>query len=103
MVKFGRLVTADPHGTAILATLCAIADVLDRDGAPVNYEHRRELAGQIELLDSETRIGSVVSGSGPGSWSSAMPSVGGDQVSGSFWHPWVLRDACVRGSGGARA
>jgi hypothetical protein len=54
MVKFGRLVTADPHGTAILATLCAIADMLDRDGAPINYEHRRELAGQIELLDSDT-------------------------------------------------
>ena len=27
---FGRLVTADPHGTAILAALCALADSLDQ-------------------------------------------------------------------------
>lgn len=54
MSMFGRLVTADPHDTAILAALCAIADSLDRDGAPIDYEHRRKLASQIELLDSNT-------------------------------------------------
>ena len=46
MVKFGRLVTADPHGTAILAALCALADSLDRDGAPIDYERRRKLASR---------------------------------------------------------
>jgi hypothetical protein len=51
MIKFGRLVTADPHGTAILAALCALADYLDRHGAPVDYQRRRELAAEIELLD----------------------------------------------------
>ena len=52
MVKFGQLITADPHGTAILAALCAIADSLDCDGAPIDYERRRKLADEIELLDS---------------------------------------------------
>ena len=32
MVKFGRLVTADAHGTAILAALCALADRLRAGG-----------------------------------------------------------------------
>lgn len=54
MVVFGRLITADPHGTAILAALCAIADSLDRHGAPIDYQRRRKLASEIELLDSET-------------------------------------------------
>ena len=51
MIKFGRLVTADPHGTVILAALCALADHLDRHGAPIDYQRRRELAVEIELLD----------------------------------------------------
>ena len=53
MVKFGRLVTADAHGTAILAALCALADRLDDDGAPIDYERRRNLASQIELLNRD--------------------------------------------------
>jgi hypothetical protein len=51
MVMFGRRVTADPHGTAILAALCTLADHLDTVGAPINYEQRRALAGEIEILD----------------------------------------------------
>lgn len=51
MVKFGRLIMSDPHGTAILAALCVLADRLDRDGSPIDYQRRRELASQIELLD----------------------------------------------------
>jgi hypothetical protein len=51
MIMFGRRITADPHGTAILATLCALADTHDRDGAPINYQRRRTLASEIELLD----------------------------------------------------
>ena len=47
MIMFGRRITADPHGTAILAALCALADTLDRDGAPINYERRRTLAGEM--------------------------------------------------------
>ncbi len=53
MVIFGRLVTADPHGTAILGALCALADQLDRHGAPIDYERRRTLANQIVLLDAD--------------------------------------------------
>ena len=49
---FGRRITADPHGTAILATLCALADTLARDGAPIDYQRRRQLASEIELLNS---------------------------------------------------
>jgi hypothetical protein len=52
MVMFGRRITAEPHGTAILATLCALADTLERDGAPIDYQRRRQLASEIELLDS---------------------------------------------------
>jgi len=51
MVMFGRRVTADPHGTAILAALCGLADHLDTGGAPINYERRRALAGEIEILN----------------------------------------------------
>jgi hypothetical protein len=51
MVIFGRLITADPHGNAILATLCALAEHLDHDGAPIDYQRRRQLASNIELLD----------------------------------------------------
>ena len=70
MVTFGRLITADPHGTAILAALCAIAEVLDRDGAPIDYERRRQLADEIELLDSRAwkvmcRAGGTPAGSHP--------------------------------------
>ena len=50
IVMFGRLVTADPHGTAILAALCTLADHLDRHGAAIDYEHRRALAAHVELL-----------------------------------------------------
>jgi hypothetical protein len=69
MIKFGRLVTANSHGTAILAALCALADSFDRDGAPIDYEHRRELASQIELLDSDgwtvmCRAGGIPAGTG---------------------------------------
>ena len=46
MITFGRLITADPHGAAILAALCAIAESLDRDGAPIDYERRRQLADE---------------------------------------------------------
>jgi hypothetical protein len=53
MIKFGRVVSDDPHGTAILAALCALADNLDRDGAPIDYDRRRKLASEIELLDSD--------------------------------------------------
>ena len=70
MVKFGRLVTGDPHGTAILAALCAIADSLHSDGAPIDYERRRKLASQIELLDRHTwtlmsRAGGTPAGGAP--------------------------------------
>jgi hypothetical protein len=52
MVMFGRRITNDPHGTAILAALCALADVLDREPTPIDYERRRTLATENELLDS---------------------------------------------------
>ena len=69
MVMFGRRITADPHGTAILATLCALADTLDRDGAPIDYERRRTLATENELLDCNAwtiicRAGGTPSGHG---------------------------------------
>jgi hypothetical protein len=51
MVIFGRLITADPHGNAILAALCTLADRLDHDSAPIDYQRRRQLANTIELLD----------------------------------------------------
>jgi hypothetical protein len=51
MVIFGRLITADPHGNAILAALCALAEHLDRTGAPIDYQRRQQLASNIELLD----------------------------------------------------
>ena len=54
MVKFGRLITADAHGTEILAALCAIVDSLDHDGAPIDYEQRRSLASQVELLHRDS-------------------------------------------------
>jgi hypothetical protein len=70
MITFGRLITADPHGTAILAALCAIAEILDRDRAPIDYERRRQLAEEIELLDScawkvMCRAGGTPAGSRP--------------------------------------
>ncbi|MEJ7783942.1 MAG: TniQ family protein [Solirubrobacteraceae bacterium] len=49
---FGRNVTADPHGTAILNAICALADTLDRAGAPIDYPRRRAFASQITLIDS---------------------------------------------------
>jgi DNA-binding transcriptional LysR family regulator len=52
MAKFGRLVTADPHSTAILSTLCRLADDLDRGAAQIEYARRRALASQIVLLDA---------------------------------------------------
>jgi hypothetical protein len=52
--KFFTQLTADPHGSAILGALCALADTLDRDGSPIDYTHRRELAARIELLDAHT-------------------------------------------------
>ncbi|MGO9960568.1 MAG: TniQ family protein [Solirubrobacteraceae bacterium] len=52
LVTLGQLITDDPHGTAILAALCALADSLDRGGAPIDYERRRRLASATELLDS---------------------------------------------------
>ncbi len=66
---FGRLVTADPHGTAILAALCALTDQLDRYGAPIDYERRRTLASQIVLLDPDAwtvmcRAGGTPAGAG---------------------------------------
>lgn len=51
LVKFGQRVLADRHGDAILSTLCALAETLDRHGAPIDYERRRDLAARIELLD----------------------------------------------------
>lgn len=51
MVRFGQRVLADRHGEAILAALCALAESLDRDGAAIDYERRRELAAGIDLLD----------------------------------------------------
>jgi hypothetical protein len=51
MGRFGTLVTADPHSTAILGALCALTEHLDRHGAPIDYDRRRTLASQIELLD----------------------------------------------------
>ncbi len=51
---FGRLVTADPHGTAILGALCALAAKLDEGGAPIDYTRRRIFASQITLLDDAT-------------------------------------------------
>jgi len=70
MVTFGRLITADPHGTAILAALCAIAEILDRDRAPIDYQRRRQLAEETELLDSRAwkvmcRAGGTPAGSRP--------------------------------------
>jgi hypothetical protein len=70
MVTFGRLVTADPHGTAILAALCAIAEMLDRHRAPIDYERRRQLTEETELLDSRAwkvmcRAGGTHAGSQP--------------------------------------
>jgi hypothetical protein len=53
MVMFGRRLTADSHATAILAALCALADALDRQSAPIDYERRRVLACEIELLDQQ--------------------------------------------------
>jgi hypothetical protein len=70
MVMFGRRITADPHGAAILATLCALADSLDNDAAPIDYERRRTLASEDELLDSRAwtlmcRAGGTPAGSHP--------------------------------------
>ena len=70
MIKFGRLVTADLHGAAILAALCALADHLDRHGAPIDYQRRRELAAEIELLD-------------PAAWT-VMCRAGGTPAGGSW-------------------
>ena len=68
MVMFGRRVTADPHGTAILAALCALADILDREPAAIDYERRRTLASENELLDNRAwtvmcRAGATPAGS----------------------------------------
>ncbi len=49
-----RIIARDEHGTAILGALCALADDLDRDGAPIDYDRRRELASRITLLDADT-------------------------------------------------
>jgi hypothetical protein len=53
MTLFARFITADPHGTAILAALCALADSLDQHGAMIDYARRRALASQIALLDRD--------------------------------------------------
>ena len=51
--RFGRIVTADPRGTAILCALCELTDELDTEGSPIDYERRRALAAEIMLLDAE--------------------------------------------------
>lgn len=48
-----RSLARGPHGGAILYVLCALADTLARDGAPIDYRRRRTLAGQITLLDAD--------------------------------------------------
>lgn len=70
MVMFGRRITTDPHGTAILATLCALADIVDRDAAPIDYERRLALTSENELLDNREwnvmcRAGGTPAGSRP--------------------------------------
>jgi len=54
LTRLGRLIAADPHGDAILRALCVLTDELDRDGAPIDYERRRRLASEIELLDARS-------------------------------------------------
>ncbi len=49
--RLGNIITADKHGTAILAALCALAETLDRDDNPIDYDRRRAIAHDIELLD----------------------------------------------------
>jgi hypothetical protein len=52
--RLGRIVTDDRHGSAILRAFCALAETLDRDGAPIDYDRRRAIARDIELLDPDT-------------------------------------------------
>jgi hypothetical protein len=70
MVIFGRLIVADPHGNAILAALCALAERLDQDGVPIDYQRRRQLTSNIELLDRRSwrvmcRAGGTPAGGAP--------------------------------------
>lgn len=51
--RLGRIITADKHATAILAAFCALAETLDRDDTPIDYDRRRAIANTIELLDME--------------------------------------------------
>lgn len=51
--RLGRIITADEHGTAILAAICALAETLDRDDTPIDYDRRRAIANDIELLDRD--------------------------------------------------
>jgi len=48
--RLGRIITADKHGTAILAAFCTLAETLDRDDTPIDYDRRRAIANDIELL-----------------------------------------------------
>lgn len=54
LTRLGRLIAANPHGDAVLRALCALTDELERDGAPIDYERRRRLASEIELLDARS-------------------------------------------------
>jgi|GEM_PF-2134542 len=51
--RLGRIITADKHGTAILAAFCTLAETLDRDDTPIDYDRRRAVANDIELLDRD--------------------------------------------------
>ena len=70
LVRFCRIVAHDPHGTAILGALCALSDELDRNGAPIDYDRRRMIASETELLTASTwasmcRTGGTPTGGAP--------------------------------------
>lgn len=65
LTRLGRLIAADPHGDAILRALCTLTDELDRHGAPIDYERRRRLASEIELLDARSWTAMARAGATP--------------------------------------
>lgn len=54
VTRLGRVIAHDPCATAILNAFCVLAEELDRNGSPIDYDRRRALCSQTELIGADT-------------------------------------------------
>ena len=54
VTRLGRVIAEDPCAAAILNAFCVLADELDRRGSRIDYDRRRALCAETELIDGDT-------------------------------------------------